>query len=467
MKIKILQDKKFWFAVPAVLGMLLAGGGSLQAAPVTVPVKAAGVGEHLVDSLQMEWVDSTRLRVDFALTVGDVRITTDDRLFVMPRLVATADSQSYALPIVEFAGKRNRKYFDRQAALEHRERTGIYAVGDTVRFSQVIEVEPWMRDADLRLELQRDFEDCCCLTQLPAQVLGRTRYMRPTFNPVVPWISVAEKIAVREPVLVPMSEYKPFNPNVPLRKMKDALYVHFKVSKWDLLPEFRNNAETLRRILDMVKRIEADTLSSVARIRIIGLASPEGPLAFNNKLSRNRARVLKEYLVNHGVSLPDSTYELVAGGEAWADLRDVIAESDLDGRDELLRIVDETKDPNRREALIRKHNGGKSFEYLRQHVFADQRNSGYIQVYYEAVPDIAARKINRANELIAAGKSDEAVELLTPVQDDRKWNTLGSALYLSGKKNEALDCFRKAVATGNEGARQNLEALEKLMGIKH
>lgn len=467
MKIKILQDKKFWFAVPAVLGMLLAGGGLLQAAPVTVPVKAAGVGEHLVDSLQMEWVDSTRLRVDFALTVGDVRITTDDRLFVMPRLVATADSQSYALPIVEFAGKRNRKYFDRQAALEHRERTGIYAVGDTVRFSQVIEVKPWMRDADLRLELQRDFEDCCCLTQLPAQVLGQTRYMRPTFNPVVPWISVAEKIAVREPVLVPMSEYKPFNPNVPLRKMKDALYVHFKVSKWDLLPEFRNNAETLARILDMVKRIEADTLSSVARIRIIGLASPEGPLAFNNKLSRNRARVLKEYLVNNGVSLPDSTYELVAGGEAWADLRDVIAESDLDGRDELLRIVDETKDPNRREALIRKHNGGKSFEYLRQHVFADQRNSGYIQVYYEAVPDIAARKINRANELIAAGKSDEAVELLTPVQDDRKWNTLGSALYLSGKKNEALDCFRKAVATGNEGARQNLEALEKLMGIKH
>lgn len=422
---------------------------------------------HLVDSLQMEWVDSTRLRVDFALSVGKIRLTTDDRLFVMPKLISVSDSSKvYDLPTVEFAGKRNRKYFDRQAVLEHQQRTGIYAVSDTVRFSQVIEVEPWMRNADLCLELRRDFEDCCCLTQLPTQVLGQTRYMRPTFNPVVPWISVAEKIAVREPVLVPMSEYKPFNPNVPLRKMKDALFVHFKVSKWDLLPEFRNNAETLGRILDMVKRIEADTLSSVARIRIIGLASPEGPLAFNNKLSRNRARVLKEYLVNHGVSLPDSTYELVAGGEAWADLRDVIAESDLPDRDELLRIVDETKDPNRREALIRKHNGGKSFEYLRQHVFADQRNSGYIQVYYEAVPDIAARKINRANELIAAGKSDEAVDLLLPVNDDRKWNTLGSALYLNGKKREALDCFRKAVKAGNEGARRNLEDLERVLGIR-
>lgn len=464
---KIFQDKKLRSGMLAGCLALAAVSGLLQAAPVSVAAKMPEMKGHLADSLQIEWVDSTRLRVDFALTVGDVRLTTDDRLFVMPRLAAAGDTLSYALPIVEFAGKRNRKYFDRQAALRHRERTGIYPVGDTVRVSQIIDVEPWMRDADLRLELQRDFEDCCCLTQLPAQLLGQTRYIRPTFEPVVPWISVAEQIAVYEPVLVPMSEYKPFNPNVPLRKMKDALFVHFKVSKWDLLPEFRNNAETLARILDMVKRIEADTLSSVARIRIIGLASPEGPLALNNKLSRNRARVLKEYLVDNGVTLPDSTYELVAGGEAWADLRDVLSESDLPGRDELLRIVDETKDPNRREALIRRHNGGKSFNYLREHIFPDQRNSGYIQVYYEAVPDIAARKINRANELIAAGKSDEAVELLTPVQDSRKWNTLGSALYLCGKKHEALDCFRKAVAAGNEGARQNLEALEKLMGIRH
>ena len=170
--------------------------------------------------------------------------------------------------------------------------------------------------------------------------------------------------------------------------------------------------------------------------------------------------------MNHGVSLPDSTYELVAGGEAWADLRDVIAESNLEGREELLRIVDETADPNRREALIRRHNRGRSFDYLRQHVFADQRNSGYIQVYYEAVPDIAARQINEAIRLIDSGRSDEAVTLLEPVADARKWNTLGSAYYLSGRKQEALDCFRRAVGAGNEGARQNLEALERLMGLK-
>ena len=374
-------------------GFIAGAGVSAAALPdATAALRRAPLRAALVDSATFEWVDSTRINVRLQLGSGDVRITTDDRLILMPRIVSASGDSVYELPPVEFAGRRNKKYFDRRAALRRVERPSVYAPGDTARFVYAIWAEPWMRRSELRLELYRDFEDCCCVTSLPASVLGRTEYIVPRFEPVVPWVSVAEQIAVREPVLVPMSEYKPFNPNVPLRKMKDALYVHFAVSKWDLREDFRNNRETLGRILDMVRRIEADTLSSVAKIRIIGLASAEGPVALNERLSRNRAQVLKDYLVNHGVSLPDSTYELVAGGEAWADLRDVIAESSLEGREELLRIVDETADPNRREALIRRHNRGRSFDYLRQHVFADQRNSGYIQVYYEAVPDIAAAR---------------------------------------------------------------------------
>lgn len=454
----------------AVLFMALVqiGGGMMfcRADSLKSSMEAEDAG-HLVDSLQMEWVDSTRLRVDFALSVGQVRLTTDDRLFVMPKLTSVTDSSmTYDLPIIEFAGKRNRKYFDRQAVLERQQRTNIYSAEDTVRIHELITVEPWMRHAKLKLELARDFEDCCCLSQLPAEVLGHTFYWVPACFSVTPWISVAEKLAQHEPVLVPMEKCEPFNPNAPLRKMKDALYVHFKVSKWDLREDFRNNAETLGRILNMVKQIEADSLSSITRIRIIGQASPEGPLPFNEKLSRNRARVLKAYLVNKKVNLPDSIYEVIAAGEAWADLRDAIVESDLQGKEKLLDIVDHTKDLNRREALLRAHNGGKSFAYLLRHAFADQRNSGYMQICFEAVPDTAAHAINAANKLIREGRSSEAVDLLLPVNDNRKWNTLGSALYLSGKKQEALDCFRKAVEAGNEGARQNLEDLERVMGIR-
>ena len=419
----------------------------------------------LSDEVIMEWQDSTRLKVAFPLTAGDVYLTTDDRLVVTP-VVCSASGQEMALPAVEFAGKRNKRYFDRQAVLDGVQRLLVYGVRDSLYYTQVLSVEPWMRAGDLKLELRRDVEDCCQVTSLQPLEYGHTRYFEPQFDPVVPWVSVAEQIAVHEPVLVPMSEYKPFNPDVPLRKMKDALYVHFPLGKSTLLEDFRTNASTLHRILDMVKRIEADTLSQVVKVRIIGLASPEGPLALNERLSHNRAQVLKDYLVDHGVNLPDSAYELVGGGEAWADLLDVIMESDLYGKEELENIIRHTPDLNKRERLIRRHNGGHSFDYLLQRVFSDQRNSGYIQVYYEAVPDEAARLINKAVELVRNQKGQEAVELIADLNDNRKWNALGSALYLCGKKQEALECFRKAVDNGNEGAQPNVKALEELLGVR-
>lgn len=415
----------------------------------------------MAQDCSLSWQDSTRLTVDMPLTAQGVKLSTNHRLIVRPYLCG-ADGQEMELPALEFSGKQSKKYFDRKAVLDKTERRAVYAPDDTVHYRETVTVEPWMRRSELTLVLRRELEDCCDITPMESQDLASTQYVAPRFDPVLPHISVAEQIAVREPVLTPMSEYKPFNPDIPLRRMKDALYVHFPVNKSDLREDFRENKETLHRILDMVKRIEADTLSAVKKIRIVGLASPEGPYEFNVNLSRNRAQVLKDYLVKQGVTLPKDTYELIGAGEAWADLRDVLLESNLDGKEELLKIIDETKDVNRREELLRRHNGGKSFRYLTQSVFADQRNSGYIQVYYDAVPDKGALTINRAAALIREGKSREAVSLLKPLNDSRKWNTLGAALYHSGEKAEALEAFRKAAENKNPGAEENLKALEKM-----
>lgn len=409
----------------------------------------------------LSWEDSTRLAVNFRLTADEVQLSTNQRLIVRPFLCSNA-GEEYELPAFEFSGRRTRKYFDRKAALEKTERNAVYAPHDTVDYRYTVVVEPWMRRSDLSLVLRRELEDCCDTRPLEARQVDITRYVIPYVESIQPRISVAEQIAVREPVLVPMSEYQPFNPDIPLRRMKGALYVHFPVGKSDLREDFRQNKETLARIMDMVKRIEADSLSEVKKIRIVGLASPEGPTELNIRLSRNRAQALKDYLVQHDVKLSDDIYELIAAGEAWADLRDVLQESSLEGKDELLKIIDETPDVNRREILLRRHNGGKSFRYLNQSVFVDQRNSGYIQVYYDAVPDKGAETINQAAALIREGKSRKAMSLLEPLKDDRKWNALGTACYLSGDKDGARAAFQKAVEHRNPGAEENLNMLKTM-----
>ena len=392
----------------------------------------------------LSWQDSTQLKVAFSVAAGDVEITSDDRLILTPRLTTKA-GDTLTLPPVELAGKRNRRYFDRRAALRGEER---------VR---------WRRAAPLSRTVDCEFENCCDVRPLAALDLGATRWFTPKPKAVMPVLSVAEQIAVREPVLKPISEYKPYTRDIPLRKMKDALYVHFPVGKWDLREDFRDNEATLARIVDMMRRVKDDKTSSIVKVVIVGLASIEGSVAFNEHLAGRRAEVLKDYL-DARVDMPDDVYEVVGAGEAWADLRDVIAESDLDERQELLQIIDNTPDENLREQRIRKLNGGRPYQYLKQSVFADQRNSGYIRAYYEAVPDKGAEAINRAVALVREGRDAEAVTLLEPLADERKWNTLGVAYFKTGHRAEAVECFERAVKAGDSEAAGNLEGVRAVEG---
>lgn len=412
------------------------------------------------DSIRIVWQDSTQLHISFPLNAGDARPGSDYRLFVTPRL-CSASGDTLSLGTVEFAGTRNRKYNDRAAHLSGQTRPTVYRADETMTYQATVPVEPWMKQGELTLSLSREREGCCNAETLPAQTLATTRYVRP-FVPMpqllAPRLSVAEQIAKREAILRPIEEYRPYNPAIPLRKMKGALYVHFPINKSTLREDYMDNRETLDKIVSMMQRIQADSTSSVAKIVIIGLASPEGPVAFNNRLAANRAEALRRY-VNERVPMPDSIYEVVNGGEAWADLRDVIDESDLAEREEMLRIIDQTPDVNRRERLLRSLNGGKPYRYLAQNVFVSQRNSGYIQVYYEAVPDTGAETINQAVTLIESKQYQAAADLLQSLGDERKWNTLGVAYFMLGRKQQAQECFQKAVELGNEEAKRNLEEM--------
>ena len=93
-------------------------------------------------------------------------------------------------------------------------------------------------------------------------------------------------------------------------------------------------------------------------------------------------------------------------------------------------------------------------------VLADQRNSGYLRIYYDYVPDYDALTINEAVGLLREERYAEALPLLRGVDyDSRAWNALGVALYMTGERDEAIRYFQKATAEGNEQARKNFEGI--------
>lgn len=415
----------------------------------------------VTDSISMRWMGDTRLQVEMPVSVGDTKLKSDYCLVLTPVLKGEG-GDSVVLQPVMFAGKRYQKYARRKARLSGTEWTGLTAPDQEIDYKAEVDVLPWMKKGKVELVLHRECEGCCKVKTLSPVALADTRYV-PPFTPVqtpVQSRSVASRMAQKEPILHPVDQYKPFDRTIPLRKLKHALYVHFPVEKWDLQEGFRENEQTLQRIVDIMQRIQADTTSKVTKIVIIGLASPEGPVKLNERLAQKRAEVLRDY-VDQRVRMPQEVYELVNAGEAWADLRDVVAESNREDREEALRIIDEVENPDERERLIRKLNGGKLFAYLKQDVFADQRNSGYIYVYYEETPDPEVEVINRAIGYLHDGRAEEALQLLRTVENDtRAYTALGSAYYLTGDTPKAMEYYRKAAAQGDADAEKNMVEIE-------
>ena len=270
----------------------------------------------------------------------------------------------------------------------------------------------------------------------------------PVVRAVPDFTGRAGQLQKDNPVLAHVSQYKPYDRTRILRRDKDALYVHFPLAKSVLHTEFRENRNVLERIVDITRQIMADTTSSVKIIQIIGLASIEGPIAGNEALATNRALALQHY-VQDQLQVPDSLFDTVGGGEAWAEFRDKLEEfvaKELPQKAELqqaLEIVDNESDADVREQKLRRMNGGRTWEYIKDEILSDQRNSGYVRIYYDYVPDNAAKRL-----------------LLTVCDDERAQNALGVAYWLCGQQQEALDCFRRAAANGNKEAEENLRKLK-------
>ena len=310
----------------------------------------------------------------------------------------------------------------------------------------------------------------------------------PVMAEVMPNTGKAGQLQRTDPVLHHISEYRPYDRTRILRKEKDALYVHFELDKAIIARNFRRNDTILTRIVDITRQIMADSTSNVRRIQLIGLASIEGGVKHNEWLGQARAEALAKYIKDR-VQVPDTLFDVCNGGEAWADFRDQLNDLLLLARgqqpddpqggatraadmprqgqptaDELRRlidIIDTEPDPQRRELRLKRMDRGRPWQYIKRHVLADQRNSGYIRIYYDYVPDTNAAVINAASQLVQQERYQEAALMLRSVrQDPRSWNTLGVALYMSGQREQGLDYLRRAAEQGNTQAQENLEKIE-------
>lgn len=435
-------------------------------------VASASFAQTVLESRLADFkADDSSMKIAYVLA-GDPSIGSDYALCLTPFLCNAGGDSLFLDPIV-FRGKRNMRYAERMAFYNKlsQDSSPCLPLNATQQCEQTFSRAdyPWLWDGRIELGIKREKEGCCNVVDMPRQHIGHFAYV-PPFKPQLAYVEdntgKAGELQKDNPVLQHISKYRPYDDTRILRKEKGGLYVHFPLDKATLQHDFRNNAATLDRIEYITRAIMADTTSSVKVIQIVGLASVEGPQHRNAALADNRAKALKQY-VQSKVHTPDSIYEAVNGGEAWTELRDQVNDSDMEWKEDLLAIIDSKNDPDKKERMIKSLAKGRAYAYLSEHILKDQRNSGYVRIYYDYVPDSAARLINKAVEMMKEERYAEALALLrTVAYDKRSHAPLGVAYYMTGDEQKGVEYMRMAADEGNESALCNIRQIEAIQAAR-
>lgn len=325
----------------------------------------------------------------FTLSVPSRMLDKNDKLILTPVLITEDGSRRYALSPIHAYGRisaliaRRRQISDKAAGdiqfLTHNNGKLVY--------SSTFAYQSWMRTAILVMRSQ--LRNCCKEHELPVRELYTCSFEE-EYSAVQPHtvaqkqskntLGITERLAQTEHFVEPIENYIP-RQKILVGEQEEAQIIFFKWDKAEIDSEYLDNEKVLRHVIDVTRQIYNDSEAEIVRIVLLGLSSPEGRYTYNVKLAGLRCEAMKQHILNH-ISLPDSCFELVNGGEGWDELRYQVENSEMSDKKDILCIIDDVPILKGREVHLMKLNQGISYRYMKKHFFPKLRRAGYIKVYY-------------------------------------------------------------------------------------
>lgn len=204
------------------------------------------------------------------------------------------------------------------------------------------------------------------------------------------------------------------------RQPSDSTVITFRQSHWNLNPSIGDNRARLDSLTDFMNRYGGnDTTYTLRSIRVVGAASPEGSVNFNEKLSRRRAASIFDYFSQRR-QMPDSVTSFEFLGRDWQGLRNLVEEDTrVPYRSEVLGILSDvttgttvdSKTSNEMLARLRALRGGMPYRYLYTNVFPRLRMSKlYVEYTERPLPVVAHDTVARPVDQVDTIPVDEIVE---------------------------------------------------------
>lgn len=194
------------------------------------------------------------------------------------------------------------------------------------------------------------------------------------------------------------------------------------------------SVKDFQEALDEIKKNERKTLKGT---EVVAYASPEGGESFNAKLSDKRSQSADKAWeqITKGKDVADPTVKSI--GQDWEGFQELVAKSDIQDKDLILRVLNMYSDPAVRENEIR--NMSQVYSSLKTKILPELRRARFI-----------------ANVEYKNYTSDELLKLVDENSDVLDEEALLRAATLVDSKKK-IDLYQKAVDKyGSERAQFNL-----------
>lgn len=132
---------------------------------------------------------------------------------------------------------------------------------------------------------------------------------------------------------------------------------------------------SIQDFVKVLRDIKADQKSyALDNIEVSAYASPDGALSFNEKVASGRQATASDYVNTQlkKISL-DGTVDTKYTAEDWEGFQEIVAASNIQDKDVILRVLNMYKDPEEREAQIR--NMSVAFRELADEVLPELRRA--------------------------------------------------------------------------------------------
>ncbi len=256
-----------------------------------------------------------------------------------------------------------------------------------------------------------------------------------------------------------------------VREERQVAQVKFLVNQANLRKsELQNNSVT--EFVKLLKEInnEQEKLN-LKNVEVLAYASPEGTYKRNDELANQRRNVAEDY-VNEQLKNAKVSTEVTSGytAEDWEGFQQLVAASNIQDKDVILRVLSMYTDPEERERQIR--NMSEGYQELASGILPELRRSRMIinyevigrsdneiqEQYKEDPSKLSVEELLYAATLTndEASKEDIYKKITSVYPDDyRAYNNIAALEIEKGNYSQAKDYLEKSLSVDSKAAEAN------------